>query len=202
MNPPENQAREQEVIESVRRAREEEVRFFSSAAKGEHERWVAREFLTRLRVEFRDDEITSEPEGSPVDVTFRSANFQIKEVFDPAQQRHVELKESFRRAKQARTLRDLVAPVYLRDIVVTDLGNLLFDIAATHRYSPRVKADLDLLVYVTRPRAGFYESLRSVASKLNGLGWRSISCLLGENPLLLIATVASPPFLFPSEPKA
>jgi hypothetical protein len=198
VNSPNTGTPEQEVIESVRRAREEQVRFFSCAAKAERERWVAREFLTRLGLEFRENEIRSKPEGSPVDVTFRTANFQIKEVFDPGQRRHAELKESLRRAQQATTVRDVIAPAYARDIVVADVGKLLFEIAATHRYSSRVKANLDLLVYVTRPRAGFYEPHHVVGNKVQGLGWRSISCLFGERPLLLLATSGSPPFLCPT----
>ena len=186
---------EQEFIDSVRRAREEEVRFFACAAKAERERWVVREFLTRLGLEFFGDELKSEPESSPVDVTFRSASFQIKEISDPAQRRHAEVKESLRRAQKATTVRDLVAPVTGRDIVLADLSKLLFDIAATSKYSSSVRSDLDLLVYVTRPRAGFNEAVHVTASKLKPLGWRSISCLFGQKPLVLVETAYSPPFL-------
>jgi hypothetical protein len=123
-------------------------------------------------------------------------------VFDRTQLRHAELKESFRRAQLATNVQDLVAPVYARDIVVADLGKLLFEIAEMHRFSLRVKANLDLLVYVTRPRAGFYEPHQNVTNKLKQFGWRSISCLFGERPLLLLAISDSPPFLCPSEAKA
>jgi hypothetical protein len=199
MNPTNTGTSEQEVIDSVRRAREEEVRFFSCAAKSERERWVVREFLTRLGLEFFGDELKSEADDSPVDVTFRSASFQIKEISDPAQRRHAEIKESLRRAQKTTTVRDLVGSVTGRDIVFADVGKLLFDIAATSKYSPSVKADLDLLVYVTRPHAAFDEPHHVAANKLKSLGWRSISCLFGEKPILLVATSHSPPFLCPKD---
>jgi len=190
---------EQEVIDSVRRAREEEVRFFSCAAKPERERWVVHEFLMRLGLKFFDRELNSEVGDSPVDVTFRSARFQVKEISDPAQRRHAEIKESLRRAQKAVTVRDLVGPVTGRDIVFADVSKLLFKIAATSNYSTSLKSDLDLLVYVTRPHAAFNEPYHVAADKLKPLGWRSISCLFGEKPLLLVATSYSPPFLCPTE---
>ena len=144
MNSTNADTAEQEVIDSVRRAREEEVRFFCCAAKPERERWVVHEFLMRLGLKFFDRELNSEVGDSPVDVTFRSARFQIKEISDPAQRRHAEIKESLQRAQKATTVRDLVGPVTARDIVLADVSKLLFEIAATSKYSPRVKSDLDL----------------------------------------------------------
>ena len=199
MNSTNTDTAEQEVIDSVRRARQEEVRFFSCAAKPERERWVVHEFLMRLGLKFFDRELNSEVGDSPVDVTFRSARFQIKEIYDPAQRRHAEIKESLQRAQKATTVRELFGPVTARDIVLADVSKLLFEIAATSKYSPRVKSDLDLLVYVTRPRAGFNEPHRVAANKLKSFGWRSISCLFGEKPLLLVASSYSPLFLCPTD---
>ena len=157
---------------------------------------MVREFLTRLGLELGEDEVRSfRDDDDPVDVTFRCANFQVKEIYDPAQRRHAELKESLQAARKATCIRDLVLPVKARDIVLADVGRLLLEIASTNRYSARIKSALDLLVYVTRPRAGFYEPHHSVAEKLKGLGWRSISCLFGEKPLLLVAKSCAPPFL-------
>jgi hypothetical protein len=186
---------EHEVIESVRRAREEEVRFFSSPAKAERERWVVGEFLTRLGVEFGAEELQSQPENGIVDVVFRSARFQIKEISDPTDRRHARIKESLRRARQATTVRDLIQPIEARDMVLADITDLLFDIVRTDKYSPRDKSQVDLLVYVTRPHAGFNEPYHSAASRLKSLAWRSISCLFGQKPLVLVETANSPPFL-------
>ena len=78
MNSTNTDTAEQEVIDSVRRAREEEVRFFSCAAKPERERWVVHEFLMRLGLKFFDRELNSEVEISPVDVTFGQPVFRLK----------------------------------------------------------------------------------------------------------------------------
>jgi len=189
---------EQEIIDSVRQARKEEVRFFSSTAKPERERWVVREFLTWLGLGFSSEEVQSPPEGDPVDVSFRSASFQIKEICDPTERRHGRLKKSLWRAEQAITARDLFGSAEGRDIVFIDVVDLLIEVAASSNFSPRVKDDLDLLFYVTRPHASFYEPCEVASDKLRSFGWRSISCLFGQKPLLLLATDSSPPFLRPS----
>jgi hypothetical protein len=133
-----------------------------------------------------------------VDVSFRSASFQIKEICDPTERRHGRLKKSLLRAEQAITTRDLFGSSEARDIVFVDAVDLLIEVAASSNFSPRVKHDLDLLFYVTRPLASFYERYDLAADKLRAFGWRSISCLFGEKPVLLVATDSSPSFLRPS----
>jgi hypothetical protein len=187
----------QEFIEAVRRAREVDARFFSNSAKPERESWVVGEFLSRLDIQFSPNEIESQPEDDPVDVSFREARFQVKEIVDPAERRHQAIKQSLQRARHATTLRDLIEPVEGRDIDPADLAELLHDVASSIKYPPRQRSALDLLVYVTRPYVGFNEPAQQACEALASLGWRSISCLFGQQPLLLVATSASPGFLRP-----
>lgn len=129
----------QEFIEAVRRVREMDARFFSNSAKPERERWVVGEFLSRLGIQFSLNELESQAEDDPVDVSFREARFQVKEIADPAERRHHAVKQSLRRARQATTLRDLIEPVEGRDIDPADLAELLHDVASSIKY-PRANA--------------------------------------------------------------
>jgi len=180
-------------IEAVRRSREEEARFFSN--KPEMERWTVGEFLTRRGVVFRADELISPPENDNVDVVFRDARFQVKEIYDPAERRDDDIRESLKLAKQAVTPGDLFPPLVARDIVVSDLAELVFSKASSPKYPPRDRQVLDLLCYVTRTYAGFNEPPRIVGQKLSGLGWRSISCLLGHRAYVLTSSPHAPDFL-------
>jgi hypothetical protein len=180
-------------IEAVRRSREEEARFFSN--QSEMDRWTVREFLTRLGVVFCADELISPPENDTVDVVFRAARFQVKEIYDPAERRDAETRESLKLAKQAVTTGDLFPPLAGRDLVVSDLAGLIGSKATSFKYPPRERAALDLLCYVTRPYSGFNEPLATVGEKLSGLGWRSISCLLGHRAYVLTSSRNAPDFL-------
>ncbi len=80
-----------EFIQAAIEAREEAVRFFSSASKSERELWVAKEFLENLGAEFSDDELIV-PENDPPDVVFRDVLFEVKEILDQGRRRHAEFK--------------------------------------------------------------------------------------------------------------
>jgi len=181
------------LIEAVRRSREEEARFFSN--KPEMERWTVGEFLTKLGVVFRADEFLSPPENDNIDVLFRDARFQVKEIYDPAERRDDDIRKSLEVAKQAVTPGDLFPLRKAQDIVVSDLAELVLSKASSVKYPPRDRAALDLLCYVTRVRAGFNEPPRIVGQKLSGLGWRSISCLLGHHAYVLTSSPHAPDFL-------
>ena len=186
---------EKDIIEAERRSLREQDRFFSNSAKAERELWVTREFLVRLGVPFADGELKVQTVNSDVDVVFREARFQIKEITDPGERRHAEIKASLRRAERAVTLQDLIEPAEARDTLLADLHSLILAIASSPKYPPGVRATLDLLCYVTRPYAGFNEPEGSKYDELEASGWRSISCLLGQRPYVLAATVSAPDFL-------
>src|SRR3990172_12236151 len=66
-------------------------RIFSNKMKPERERMVCRAFLRCLGIASDDKEvITSDTE--PIDVIFRSAKFQIRELMEPDRKRGDELK--------------------------------------------------------------------------------------------------------------
>jgi hypothetical protein len=85
---------DREIIKSFRRAREQQVRFFSNAAaKPERERWVVHEFLKMLAIALSEDELFSPKESDDVDLVFRDANFQVKELPEPDCRRSSEVRE-------------------------------------------------------------------------------------------------------------
>lgn len=73
---------DEDVIEAERRTRREHARFFSNSAKPERERWVVREFLANLSISVSEDGLTSPSQNDDVDVIFRDAKFQVKEILD------------------------------------------------------------------------------------------------------------------------
>ena len=186
---------DRQFLEAVRRSLQEEDRFFSNAAKVERELWVAREFLTRLGVSFAVDELVPQPENCDADVVFCEARFQIKEITDATERRQAEIKAALRRAEQAHSRHELVEKPVARDIIVADLYSLIIRVASSAKYPRSVRATVDLLCYVTRPRAGFTESERGTNPELQALGWRTVCCLLGQRPYVLTLTPDSPEFL-------
>lgn len=60
---------------------EECVEYFSSKKKADREYWIVNEFLTNLNIKFDCVEI-QKGKTEPVNVIFRRANFQTKEILD------------------------------------------------------------------------------------------------------------------------
>jgi hypothetical protein len=189
---------EDEMLEAMRRDWAEERRFYSNDGKEERERWVVGEFLTHLKVPFAVEEITSLPQDNPVDVEFRSARFQVKEIMNP-ERRQAEVKDIFNRVNAANSLQDTIGPGYVYDTPAPIDGYALLSTEATKqahkpRYLPS-KQSLDLVFYVTRSGVsmpGWWAVDRTEISKL---GWRSISCLIRDQAVVLFAGLEAPDFL-------
>ena len=184
---------EAEAIESIRQSRKENVRFFSNVGKSEREIWIAQEFLKVLSISFSESEFISQIESSDVDVIFRDANFQIKELTEPDCRRHAEVSDDLKRAASAKKLSELFAPPVVKNVgEYEDAYPLIQDFADNARYATS-KAKLDLLVYVTHRRV-FLNRAKQPAN-FSTLGWRSISCLFGPHAYVLVAADNAPNFL-------
>ena len=184
---------DREIVESFRRAREEQVRFFSNPAKPERERWVVQEFLKTLSISLSEDELYSPKEADDVDVVFRDANFQVKELPEPDCLRSSEVVEDLKRGETATLPMELFGALVAKDIVFEDAYPSIQAYARDHRYSPASRAKLDLLVYVTHTHAVL--NRKTQPADLSTLGWRSISCLFGPHAYVLVATENAPLFL-------
>lgn len=194
-------ADETALLAEMKRAWSENLRFYSNAGKEERERWVVAEFLTRLPVPFDPNELRSHVQKSKVDVDFRDARFQVKEVPDPNFRRGDEIKTTYHRVMNAKTLQDTVGPGFVYDVPrVESAYNLVRDTAREFAYSATYKdhkSTLDLLCYVTRTRASVISMKEVRPEELSPLGWRSISCLIGNQAVALYAGPGAPPFLQP-----
>jgi len=182
---------ERDIIEEIRQLREEAVRFHSRTAKPERERWVVREFLLTLGIDASENEMFSPKEADPVDVEFRDAHFQVKEIYDPTERRQAELKDDLRRAETAVSLGDLFGKLVVRDRQYIDIYPLIVEFAADPRYLT-TRAAIDLLFYVTRVDATI-NLPTEVPAVLQS--WRSVSCLFGPRPIILALRPDGPSFL-------
>ena len=193
---PSNEA---EFLEEMKRSWASDFHFFSNAGKEERERWVVGEFLNLRAVDFSVEEIHSHEQQSKVDVEFRDARFQIKEIVTPGAQRGAEVKATYRRVMAAKSLQETIGPGFSYDVPpVADTCELIREkaeeLATEHRYL-EVKKTLDLLFYVTRTGASHLEQGAIGAVNLASLGWRSISCLMGREAVVLFAREDAPDFL-------
>jgi very-short-patch-repair endonuclease len=87
---------ERDEAEYLRKLQEhvaETRRLFSNTMKPERERMVCRAFLRCVGIKFCDQEIIAS-DTEPVDVVFRSAKFQIRELLGSDRKRGDELKDS------------------------------------------------------------------------------------------------------------
>jgi hypothetical protein len=83
--------------------------FFTSKMKPERERAVCRAFLRCLGIEFTEAEIIAS-KTEPIDVEFRTAKFQVRELLGPGRKRGDELKQTQRKYEDAISIEDLATP--------------------------------------------------------------------------------------------
>jgi hypothetical protein len=188
-----------EILEAMKRSWASDLHFFSNAGKEERERWVVKEFLDHLTIKYSVEELFSHEQKSDVDVQFRDARFQIKEITNPGCRRGAEIKATYQHVMKAKTLEDTIGPSFISDIPnVLNGYEVIRDEALKLAKDPRYvqsKAELDLLFYLTRSRVSIVQSAEIKEEELASLGWRSISCLMGEKALVLFARTDSPEFL-------
>lgn len=193
-----------EILACLRQSSADDLRFWSNNEKEARERWVVSEFLRDLPLQFTEDELSSPPQNSDIDVAFRDANFQIKDILNPGIKLHGESKALNNALEKAETLHDFTeflrtdspfvydvpAPTTIYALVMEQAKYL----SLSAKYSS-VKSTLDLLFYVTRSRASHIRSPEIDQNSLASLGWRSISCLAGSQAVVLYAHEQAPEFL-------
>ena len=188
---------EAEYLDSLRNHAIETRRIFSNKMKPERERMVCRAFLRCLGAQFRDEEIVASS-TEPIDVAFRSAKFQIRELMEPGRKRGDELKEHQQKVEEATSIEDLATPYSpLRPIsfqeLVAELTKALSEKAVKYGTGCR---DLDALVYVNlEGRHLDANSALADVSKLRGQGWRSVSVVFPPYSVVLSAESTAPVFI-------
>jgi hypothetical protein len=196
--PPDERS-DAELLRALRVSAKEELEFFSNNRKEARERWVVGQFLGRIPIAFKAEELESLPQQSKKDVRFRDAGFQVKEILNPGTKRGSEGKVAYERLMAAKGLAEVLGPPFTYDVPPpTTMYALVSEATATLATQPRyanVKAEIDLLFYFTRTRASHIRRDEIDMKYLASLGWRSISCLAGERATVLFAHQHAPAFL-------
>ena len=185
-------------LEALRIEAGESIQFFSNKMKPDRELSTCVAFLRCIGIDFDSQEILS-CKSEPVDVCFREARFQVREVLDEGRRRHDELKAARDRLFAAESLSHLVEPYRpptpLRySEVVEILVEVLKEKAA--RYGRAQCAQLDALVYINlRQRTLDANSVFPSVSDLCSQGWRSVSFVMPMYARVVCAEDSAPDFL-------
>jgi|SRR5262249_48750096 len=172
-------------------------RLFSNKMKPERERMVCRAFLRCLGIKFSDEEIIAS-DTEPIDVLFRSAKFQMRELMESDRKRGDELKELQEKVQNATSVEDVMTsyspPAALTfQELASELTKALHEKAVKYGAGCR---DLDALVYVNLE--GRYLDAKSLIpdlSKLISQGWRSISVVFPPYSVVLFVESSAPSFI-------
>jgi hypothetical protein len=190
---------DRDEAEYLRKLREHvaETRWiFSNKMKPERERMVCRAFLRCLGIAFHDTEIIT-ADTEPIDVIFRSAQFQIRELMEPDRKRGDELRELQQKVQSAASIEDVMIPYSPSrplsfQVLVPELTNALGEKARKYGTGCR---DLDALVYVDLESHLDANSVIPDLSKLKSQGWRSVSVLLPPYGMVLFTESSAPAFI-------
>ena len=189
------------ILNDMREAWAGERRFFSNAGKEERECWVVAEFLRLRGIDFQTNEVSSAEQDHFVDVKFRDAKFQVKELLTPGSLRQAEIATTHEQLLSARRLQDAIGPGFVYDTPTVEFGDVLVGTTvAKLAQDPRYlhsKAQTDLILYVTHTRVTPPRTWTPDWSQLSPCGWRSVSCLISDQALVLFASETAPTFLRP-----
>lgn len=189
----------QEIKNNLLVSAKEELDYFSNKGKPERERCVVAEFLRVVGIPFQVSELKSPEQESKVDVEFREARFQIKELTTPGLEPNRFAKDGYNSIKNAETLERVTFPSVAHDIPpagrIYDLvREMVEDLSSELKYVAH-KSGLDLLIEVTRTRASLIDPVEISTHDFADFGWRSVSCVNSKQAVVLYASSYAPEFL-------
>jgi hypothetical protein len=172
-------------------------RLFSNPQKPEREHMIVRAFLRCAGEAFEDREIIPSSE-EPIDVRFRSADFQIMEIVGN-KRRGLEWRQRQDRYRDAQRVADVLEPYTpSQPMSFDDAAQLVADGLSEKaaRYGTATCASLDVLVYVDLHNRHLWplepaDDARA-AAVLQGQGWRSVSMLFVPYGVVLLAAPTAP----------
>lgn len=155
---------------------EECVEYFSSKKKADREYWIVNEFLTNLNIKFDCVEI-QKGKTEPVNVIFRRANFQTKEILDEDSKRHGEYKEALKKLKEspvsfgASELKAIPRYISIQKIV-----NLINEKLESYIVDTVLCKQIDMLLYVNLSVFGLSKNIQYIFPERKiWQKWRSVS---------------------------
>jgi len=173
---------------------------FFNKNKTVREKMVARAFLRCLGVKFSEDELVVGPE-EPVDISFKSARFQIMEILGD-RKRGLELDEQSERYQKAKSINDVTGPWHDSEpLSFTDVSRDIAESlsAKASKYGVQACAKLDALAYVNIPGRHLYPLTPKLdptaAEGLHRHGWRSVSMVFIPYSCVLVAKEDCPELL-------
>lgn len=173
--------------------------YLSDALKPERERDVCRAFLRCVGIPFLEREIIA-PASEPVDVSFREARFQVREMMETGRRRGDEWKKNQERWNRARSLDGALTAWRPKPAKMsfTELMAALTSALDTksRKYGAQCRT-LDALVYVnlTMTRVLDPTSAPSDTSALEAQGWRSVAMVFPPWGFVVISGADAPAFL-------
>jgi hypothetical protein len=175
-------------------ALKESLTFFSNKWKLDREKWVVRRLLHALHIDFSEDEIAGAEE--PVDVSFRDAKFQVKEILNESRRRTDEFKSNLKKAKTAKDYSKLLEHYTPTDISFSDIVRHCQDYAATllsqSKYGPLERKNIDLLCYFNWID---YHVVPAIEVQNVEVGFRSLSVVSNRFCAVIYAGSETPQFL-------
>jgi hypothetical protein len=190
---------EKEFIQNQVRHLLEALAFFSNPNKTKREIITVTAFLRSIGEAFSQNELLVGTD-EPIDVSFRTARFQVTEMIGD-RRRMDEFRQRLRRAQHAKRIRDLMEP--WPSSKPSSLEQTVHFVSChlarkANRYPPVVRAELDALVYVNwggRHLWPLAPPSNGALSKLLGQTWRSASILFPPYGIVLSAHPDAPDFL-------
>lgn len=172
-------------------------RLFSNPQKPQRERMVVRAFLRSIGEAFEDSEIIASGD-EPIDVRFRSAEFQVMEIVGD-RRRGLDWRRRQDKYRDAQHVADVLEP-YTPSVPmsVDDATQLVADrlSAKAARYGAAACARLDALVYINLQNQHLWPLESSgngrAAAVLQTQGWRSVSMLFVPYGVVLLAALTAP----------
>jgi hypothetical protein len=189
---------EQKYIDDLVRHTEESIRFFSNEMKSERERSVCAAFLRCLGIDFSPGDILTN-KNDPPDVIYKSARFEVVELYDKRRKRLDEYKNRLKELKTAKSMDDtLIRVESAKPISYSDLFDEISRALSKKalKYGERVCSGLDALVYVSLPNRFLrIESSIPDLKDFISQGWRSISFLIPPWSHVIWSIKEAPQFL-------
>jgi hypothetical protein len=193
---------ETEYIDALIAHTEETLRLLSNDEKSKWERMICAAFLRCLGVRFSPANVES-PKNDPPDVTFKEANFEVRELLDEGRRRGDEYKEKYEILTKAKNIEDTFLPCKSNTPISYQK---LFDIIAialsgkANHYGRQGCSSLDALVYINLLNRFLDPATRIPTSEsLISQGWRSVSFVLIPYSHVIFAKHNAPIFLRSNE---
>ncbi len=176
-----------DYVKSVKEGLEESVKFFENKNKQEREKWVLREFLSYLPVEFEDSHIKGS-DAEPNDVFYKEFGFQVKEVQTEGRKRGKEYKDKLQSISEETRPDDLTEQYSPTHITLNESLSGVVSELARHReekYSNNT-GHMNVLVYLNLSDTTYTSGqvdLSVISDELDC--WKSVSLVANNCAIVL-----------------